>query len=323
MVLPVVLGLVTSLAVIVLFLGLNRWLQPEVDVGARLGVYSGTIRETSAREGEGGKGTSLVKRVDRAMAGKGFAASTARELARADIRLTVTEYVLTQIACMILLLLLGFTYTHNLFAGLGLGALGFVLPKLYVKQKQRSRLTAFNNQLGDSITMLASSLRSGYSLLQSLDLVAREAASPTSDEFSRVVREVSLGLSPEEALANLVRRIGSDDLDLVVTAINVQHEVGGNLAQVLDSIANTIRERVRIKGEIRSLTSQQSLSGYVISLLPVALGAALFLLNSSYMLQLFSMQRIAGIPVITLPACSGIMILVGFVVMRKIVAIDI
>ena len=321
--LPVILGLVVGLAVLVVFVGINRWLQPEVDVTARLGIYSEGVREPSAREGEGGKGASLVRRMDKAMASKGFAASTARELARADVKLTVSEYVLVQITCMIVLFLVGYMWTHNLVGGLGCGALGFALPRLYVKQKQRSRLNAFNNQLGDSITMLASSLRSGYSLLQSLDLVAREAASPTSDEFGRVVREVSLGLSPEEALANLVRRIGSDDLDLVVTAINVQHEVGGNLAQVLDTIANTIRERVRIKGEIRSLTSQQSLSGYVISLLPVALGAALFMLNSSYILQLFSTQRIAGIPVIALPACSGVMILIGFLVMRKIVAIEV
>jgi tight adherence protein B len=323
MTLPIVLSLITGLAVILVFLGLSRWLRPEVDVSARLGVFSGTMRETVGQEGERNKGSSLVKRVDRAMANKGFAGSTARDLARADVRLTVTEYVLTQVTCLIVLFLLSFTYSRNLFVGIALGFLGFMLPKLYVKQKQRSRLSAFNSQLGDSVTMVASSLRSGYSLLQSLDLVAREAASPTSDEFSRVVREVSLGLSPEEALANLVRRIGSEDLDLVVTAINVQHEVGGNLAQVLDSIATTIRERVRIKGEIRSLTSQQSLSGYVISLLPVALGAALFLLNSSYILQIFSMQRIGGIPIIAMPACSGMMIFAGFIVMRKIVAIDV
>jgi len=323
LVLPIVLGVTVGLAVLLAFVGLNRWLQPEVDVTARLGIYSTAARDAVLRDSDVNRGVSLARRMDRAMAGRSFATSTARELARANIRLTVSEYVLLQIASMLVLSLLGYTWSHNLFGGLGAGVAGFALPRLYVRQKQRSRLSAFNAQLGDSITMLASSLRSGYSLLQGLDMVARESAQPTTDEFSRVVREVSLGLSPEEALANLVRRIGSDDLDLVVTAINVQHEVGGNLAQVLDSIANTIRERVRIKGEIRALTSQQSLSGYVISLLPVALGLALFLLNSSYIMQLFSLERVGGIPVVVLPACSGVMILIGFIVMRGIVAIEV
>ena len=169
------------------------------------------------------------------------------------------------------------------------GVASFYLPGLYVKLRQRARLSAFNARLGDTITMLANSLRSGYSLPQGMDMVAREQPSPVAEEFARVVREIGLGLSTEEALANLVRRVPSEDLDLMVTAINVQHEVGGNLAQILDAIGLTIRERVRIKGEINALTATVRFSGYVVSLMPVALTAILFIIRPEYIM--YSVHR--------------------------------
>jgi tight adherence protein B len=205
-----------------------------------------------------------------------------------------------------------------------LGALiGFYAPGFYVRRRHAKRLSTFNAQLGDTISLLGNAMRSGYSMLQAMDMVARESPDPTREEFTRVVREVSLGLSPEEALANLVRRIGSDDLDLLVTAINVQREVGGNLAQILDTIGTTIRERVRIQGEIKVLTSQQTLSGYVITMLPIALGVLLYLINPKYMSQLFSTEQMICMPVIAMPICGGIMMLLGFLVIKKIVAIEV
>jgi tight adherence protein B len=150
-----------------------------------------------------------------------------------------------------------------------------------------------------------------------MDLVARESPPPIGKEFMRVVREVGLGLSPQEALGNLYRRLPSDDLDLLITAINIQYEVGGNLAQILDTIAHTIRERVRIKGEIQTLTAQGRVSGYIIVALPPALGVIVTLINPTYMSTLWEF------PWIIMPICGGILIFVGFMIIRKIVNIEV
>ncbi|MCL5961229.1 MAG: type II secretion system F family protein [Chloroflexi bacterium] len=314
------IAILAFVSIIAVFLGLHRVLAVRVDVASRLGTRRGNLRSTSS---EPTYVSPLGARMERAIGDKGFATRLQRELAKANLKLTVSEFLMLNLVCILVLFVLAYLVSQNLGLAL-LGAVaGFYLPKLYLKQRQRGRLKAFNNQLGDTIMLISNSLRSGYSLLQSLELVARESPDPIGDEFSRVVREVNLGLSPEEALAHLVARIDSEDLDLMVTAINVQHEVGGNLAQVLDSIASTIRERVRIKGEIKSLTAQQTLGGYVIAFLPVALGVILFLLNSRYMMQLFSFEKLICMPVITLPICSGVLIILGFISIRKITQIEV
>ena len=128
--------------------------------------------------------------------------------------------------------------------------LGYWLPNFWLGRRKGSRLKAFNSGLADTIMLLGNSLRAGSSFLQSVELIVREARPPISTEFARVIREVNLGLPLDDALANLGRRMRSDDLDLMITAIAIQHQVGGNLAEILDTIAFTIRERVRIKGEI-------------------------------------------------------------------------
>jgi tight adherence protein B len=171
---------------------------------------------------------------------------------------------------------------------------------------------------GDAINLLANGLRSGYSLLQAMDALAREMPPPIADEFRRVVREIGLGLSNERAMNNMLRRIPSDDLDLMITAINVQHEVGGNLAEILEVISHTIRERIRIKGEIRVLTSQQMLSGYVISFLPIGLGFILYAMNPDYMGAMF--QEPCGWAMIAVGVISTT---IGFIAIRKIVNIEV
>jgi tight adherence protein B len=197
---------------------------------------------------------------------------------------------------------------------------GYWAPRIVVNSAKGKRLRAFNSQLADTIGLLSSSLRSGYSLLQAMELVAREGPAPVNGEFERVVREVGLGLSPEEALANLIGRMQSDDLELMVTAINVQREVGGNLAEVLDTIAGTIRERVKLKGEIRVLTAQQQYSGYIVGLLPVALSLLLFVINPTYMGSVFQKTHWCGW---TMFGCSGLMIIAGFILIQRIVDIKV
>src|SRR5512139_640138 len=148
------------------------------------------------------------------------------------------------------------------------GVIGFFIPRFYVKRQQGLRLTRFNDQLGDMLNLMTNGLRAGYSTMQAMEAVSRELPAPICDEFRRVVQEMQIGISMEKALDNLLRRIPSDDLDFVVTAIGVQREVGGNLSEILDTISFTIRERVRIKGEIRTLTAQVRTSGAVLSLIP-------------------------------------------------------
>ena len=156
---------------------------------------------------------------------------------------------------------------------------------------------AFNKQLPDTITLIANALRAGSSFLQAIELVVRETRPPISTEFARVIREVNLGLPFEQALENMVRRVRSDDLELMATAIAIQHQVGGNLAEILDSIAYTIRERIRIKGEIRTLTAQQRLSGYVVAGLPIGLAGFLFVGAPGFMDPMFDPRAsIIGLP---------------------------
>lgn len=261
----------------------------------------------------------VVMQVNRAVARQSFAEKIQRRLARADLKITVGEFLIINLAATVL----GFAVATLIF-GKPLHMIlctlaGLVLPHWYVRMKQRSRLKKFNNQLGDTIAMLANSLRSGYSMLQSMDLVSREMPPPISDEFQRVTREVGLGLTPEEALANLTRRVNSMDLELMVTAINVQREVGGNLSEILDIIANTIRERVKLQGEIKTLTAQQTMAGYVITGLPICLFFFLYTIDPKYESTFWTWLPCGLIMGIG----SIIMMGVGYFVMRKIVAIEV
>jgi tight adherence protein B len=251
----------------------------------------------------------------------------ARNLARADLKLRVIEFIglkiLAALAGIGLGLYLGRADVRAMAIAALVGAILFsFIPEMYVKFRAGKRVKTFNGQLGDTITMMANSLRGGYSFLQTMDLVSKEAPEPTAAEFKRVVQEVGLGRSTTDALNNLVRRMPSDDLDLLITAVNIQHEVGGNLAQILDSIGHTIRERVRIKGEINTLTAQGRLSGYVITGLPIAMAGYITLVNPEYMMPLFKF----GLPPeawCCLPVTSLVLIAIGYVVMMKIVDIEV
>ncbi|MFQ6015723.1 MAG: type II secretion system F family protein [Anaerolineae bacterium] len=311
----------SALSIISFFYGLARIVSGETDaIGTRLDRYATREglplpkEEAQKERGESG----LAGRLNRVLTRPERAQDIARELARADLKLTPSEYTLVNIASVLACFLLGAIIFRQIVLALPAGVVGFFVPRTYVKMRQRRRLNAFNDQLSDTITLLANSLRSGYSLPQSMELISRELPPPVATEFGRVVREIGLGLSLEQALANMLRRINSDDLDLVVTAINVQHEVGGNLAQILEIIGHTIRERVRIKGEIQVMTSQQRYTGYIISFLPIALAILLFMLNREYMSELFT------------TTCGWIMVSVGllgifagFMVIRKIVQIEV
>lgn len=291
----------------------------------RLARYSGrewtpqATAEDTSRRAPG----RLAKAVDKAVSEKSFSSNIRTNLAQADLRLTVGEWLIVRLGTIIssfgLGVLVGSLTSNGLTFLIGLvgAAIGFFAPSIYIKMRIRRRVKAFVNQLGDTISMIANALRAGYSLLQTMEMVSREMPPPISDEFRRVVHEVGLGISHQEAMSHLLRRIPSDDLDLLISAINIQHEVGGNLAQILDVIGHTIRERVRIKGEIGVLTAQQTISGYVITALPIVLGLVLFVVSPDYISTMFVF------PWICMPIGSGLMIVAGFFVMRKITAIEV
>jgi len=167
---------------------------------------------------------------------------------------------------------------------------------------------------------MVNGLRAGFATMQSIEAVSKQLPAPISTEFRRVVQEMQLGLSMEEALNNLLRRIPSPDLDLVITAMNVQREVGGNLAEILDTISHTIRERIRIKGEIKTITAQVVYSGRFLSFLPIILAAALWGLSRDYMMEFFGEPIYCGVGILV---CGGVLIIAGYVVMNKIGDIEI
>src|SRR5881397_1489030 len=248
---------------------------------------------------------------------KRFSIRVQRDLARANLKLKVSEYYYIRVGTALGLGLVLGVLRDPLSGAIGL-ILGYMIPRLYVGRRIGGRLSAFNKQLADTITLLSNSLRAGSSFLQSIELVSRETPSPMGEEMGRVVREVNLGLGMEEALANLVRRIRSDDLDLMVTAIGVQQQVGGNLAEILDTIAFTIRERVRIKGEISTLTAQGRMSGYLVAFLPIGIAITLNFINPAFMQPLFT-QLIGQI----LLGVGAVMMVIGFIAIQKITNIKV
>jgi tight adherence protein B len=317
----ILVAAVSFIVVMGIFFILSRVLtRSESGIESRLDQFvSREVEKKPKEEADERTPSVLTKSLDQAVAGRGFAQNIATDLARANMKLTVGEYMILIVVSILGTGLLAYLIMHqNLFLTFGGLVLGFFLPRFYVKYLQGKRLKDFNNQLGDAINLLANGLRSGYSLLQAMDAVSREMSPPMSEEFQRVVREIGLGLSNERAMNNMLRRIPSDDLDLMITAVNVQHEVGGNLAEILETISHTIRERIRIKGEIKVLTAQGMISGYVISFLPVGLGLILFAMNPNYMGAMF--KEPCGWAMV---AVGVVMTTIGFIAIRKIVTIEV
>jgi tight adherence protein B len=270
----------------------------------------------------------LADRLDKAMSGRGFTQRIRTRISRSDVKLRVSEYFVLRIAATVGVgLLVNFIFPGGPIVAVPAAILGSFIPPVYLNMAANRRLRAFENQLSDTLNLWVNALRSGYSVLQAMEAVATELPAPVSTEFERVIQEVRLGLSMEAGLNNMLRRMPSEDLDLVVTAVNIQREVGGNLAEVLDIISFTIRERVRIKGEIRTLTAQGRISGYVISFLPIALFFALMGLNPDYGGQL--LVREPPIILDILPCgwlvifIALVMIGIGWFAIQKIVDIEV
>ena len=302
---------------------LERYASGRVE-GAAVSTGQGPISDLIAQ-------SQALANLNKVVEGRDFGANLARDIARADLKLKPSEYLMiwgaSIVGVPVLMFIFGFFITalHSPLLLLVGCLIGFMLPRFWLGRRKSGRLNSFNKQLPDTITLIANALRAGSSFLQAIELVGRESRPPVSTEFGRVIREVNLGLPFEQALENMVRRVRSDDLELMATAIAIQHQVGGNLAEILDSIAYTIRERVRIKGEIRTLTAQQRLSGYVVGFLPIALAGFLFIAAPNFMEPMFlNPPAVLGLPAgVVILIFGGFMMFIGFMLIRKIVDIEV
>jgi tight adherence protein B len=278
-------------------------------------------------EGDEKRGSAISEWLNGQVSTTNFGSKTADNLARADVKLKPGEYlgvmagsaVGTAILSWILLGKMEFTVLGMVFVAAGLIG-GLFIPGIFVSRLQNKRLKDFNAQLPDMLNLMVNGLRAGFSTMQALESVSSELPPPISSEFRRVVQEMQLGISMENSLDNLLARIPSEDLDLVITAINVQREVGGNLSEVLETISHTIRERIRIKGEIKTLTTQVTASGRLLAGMPVFLLGALYILNREYVMTFFQDPIWCGASML---GCSGLLIIAGIIIMNKIADIEV
>jgi tight adherence protein B len=240
------------------------------------------------------------------------------ELTRANWQVSVSEFLLIQWGMTLICFLLGWLISGLLLPGMGLALIAYFVPNIYLRRSISKRQLAFEKQLLDVLILINGAVRAGFSLLQALELVVKEMKSPASEEFGRVIQEVSLGVSLPKALHNLAARMHNDDLDLVVTAVDIHHSVGGNLATMLSAVSETIRERIRLLGEVRVITTQQRYTGYLLSLLPFFIGSAMFIINPEYMLRLFEPGMMLCVP---FGAIVGIV--AGHFAIQRIAKIDV
>ena len=232
--------------------------------------------------------------------------------------ITETEFLLIRFWGAVLGVILGWAIFQSPFSGLGVAVIVYLIPAVYLRMSINRRQMAFEHQLVDVLVLMNGAVRAGYSLLQSLDVVVREMSAPACDEFRRVRREVGLGLPINQAFLNLTSRMQNDDLYLVVTAININQQVGGNLVTMLEAVTQTIRERIRLFAEVRVLTSQQRFNSYILTLIPIGIGALMFALNPTYMSGLFTPGIWLCIPI---GAAAGIIL--GNIIIRKLAKIEV
>ncbi len=245
----------------------------------------------------------------------------ALQLDRAGVPLRVGEYYMIRLiaagALFLAPLIFGFS-PFNFLIALILGVVGYMAPSKWLTGKRNKRTERINTQLVDMLGMVSNSIKSGYGLMQSLDFAGGQLPAPLGLELRRMLRDATLGMTSEAALGAMGKRINSKDLDLVLIAINIQRAVGGNLAEILDKVAYTMRERERIRGDIATLTSQQKLTGIVVGGLPIFMFAVFMVMSPDYMSVFFE----ESIGRIILVAAAGLEVL-GYLVMKRIMAIEI
>lgn len=196
--------------------------------------------------------------------------------------------------------------------------IGFFLPNLFLENMKNRRTKKLNSQLPEALSIISNGLRAGYSIVQAMTVASKELQEPISQEFDKVIRDNSLGKPLEDALVDMANKVEDEDLGMFVTAMLIQRQVGGNLSEILESISRTIRERVKIRGEIKTLTSQSRFSAVVISIMPIGLAVAIAMLNPAYIKIL--VESPIGVAMVV---GAVILDIIGIIVLRKIVNIEI
>lgn len=320
--LPLLVSLFVFLAVFTLVLSfLFHIFGIRMEIQHRLQRFTG--KESHKKESDSlpllSRFRNWLQKASLVFASRSFAQLVGEELAKADLPLKGEEFLLLLFSASVLLPVLIWLISHNLALALLVASSGGILPFLWLRVAKKQKAERFNRQLGDALGVLTNSLRAGYSFLQAVEKVSQETSPPLADEFSLLLREIKLGVSTEEALLRLGKRVSSADLDLLITAVLIQRQVGGNLAEIIDNISQTIRERIRIQGEVKTLTAQGRVSGIIIGLLPLAvIGMLTFINPAGYVSMLF--KHPWGQIMLLYAVISEV---IGVIIIRRIISIEV
>jgi len=259
----------------------------------------------------------ILAKVGKGLSGLSFSEKLEDDLDKADILLRIDEFI-----GLLVLIALGFglvilVFTSSLMYTLIGALLGAVLPIVYVQYKKSQRAALLSEEIGESLTGMSNSLRAGYSFQQAMDAVGKETQGPLGKEYRRTLREINLGVTTEQALQNLINRVQNEDLELMISSVLIQRSIGGNLAEMFDKIADTIRQRIRMKGEVKVLTAQARASSWIIGLLPIVLIVIISMINPDFLSFFF--ETTLGM---ILLACAAISEIIGFLLIRKITNIE-
>lgn len=247
----------------------------------------------------------------------GFTDTLGDELISAGIMMKPEEYLIMWVVLAVGLPIIIALFLGNiLFAFLAM-LIGGIAPLLFIRSKRSKKLKLFDTQLADALMLMSNSLHAGLSFQNAMENIGKEMPDPIAGEFSRVVKEMRYGKTTEQAITDMVERIESRDLMLAMNAVLIQHQVGGNLSEILESIAATIRDRIKIKADIKSLTAQGRMSGMIIGGLPIVVGLMIAIMNPSYM-SMFVTEPLGWV----LLAVCAVMEFIGFMFIKKIVTIE-
>lgn len=288
---------------------LGRFTASAVDTGRSQRAQNEDLRRAKRR-------FSRFAVLDRYLGRQGFTEGLDRELAAAAVPLRVGEYLLVRWACALVAGGAAGSLSGIWMAALPAGVVAFFVPVVYVRYLRARRLALVNEQLIDALALIAGGLRSGYSFLQGIEAVVRELPAPVGEEFRVVLEDLRIGVPVEEALGGLVKRVPTEDVDMLVTSMLVQRTSGGNLAEILENLSQTIRDRIRIRREVNTLTAQERMSSYVVGALPIAAFAFLSLTTPDYLDLLFA-ETMGQVML----AGAAVLEVIGFIVMRKIMDI--
>jgi len=283
----ILIALLSFVSMVLLFFGIYiMMIEKRKKVLSRLKYFTNLAPHRDIIEEENREKFQLKNLL--ALMGKGFATrgytrKIEEELLKAEIPMKGEEFLVLNLIFQLLAGMIGLIIIGSAASAFVLMAIVLILPWLVVQKKKVKRFEKLNQQIGEGLTVMSNALRAGYSFQQAIDLVGKEMTGPLAMEFRKTVREIHFGTPTDQALTNLMNRVESDDLGLMITAVLIQRQIGGNLAEILDNISFTIRERIRIKGEIKTLTAQGRISGLIIGLMPPILFCILMIINPTYM----------------------------------------